>query len=255
MTGLDPSTLGVLAVIGLAGGIGITAIGPGGVLATIGLFAFTNLTTAQVAGTAIVTHIGTGVLATAVYVRSGQLREQHTRRDARLLAAAAVVGTPLGVLLNRLVSERVFGMVLAVLLVAVAGLVWLRERAGASAGARRHPRSWVVAAIGLAVAAASGIVGVGGPMLTVPLLVVLGVPVLSALAAAQAQSIVIATVGSLGYLANAAIDWQLAALVGIPELVGVVLGWAIAQRVPTRALKYTLVAALLAVAPYLAFSG
>lgn len=255
MTNLDPSTLGVLVVIGLAGGIGITAIGPGGVLATIGLFALTNLTTAQVAGTAIVTHIGTGILATAVYVRSGQLRERRTRRDAGVLAAAAVVGTPLGVLLNRLVSERVFGMMLAILVVAVAGLVWLRERAGESAGARRHPRLWVIAVIGLAVAAASGTVGVGGPMLTVPLLIVLGVPVLSALAASQAQSIVIAGVGSLGYVANGAIDWQLAAVVGIPELIGVVLGWAIAHRVPTRTLKYTLVAALLAVAPYLALSG
>jgi len=260
MTGLDPAVLIALAAIGLVGGIGITAIGPGGVLATIALFALTDLTAPEVAGTAIVTHIGTGMLATAAYVRSGQLRERHTRRDGLVLAATAVAGAPLGVVLNLVIPGRLFGLLLAVLVLAVAALVWLRERHDGNSDRsthepRRHPRRWVVATIGTTVAAASGIVGVGGPMLTVPLLVVLGVPVLSALAAAQAQSIVIATVGSLGYLATGAIDWHLAALVGIPELLGVLLGWTIARRIPTRPLKYALVTTLVASAPYLALTG
>ena len=71
-------------------------------------------------------------------------------------------------------------------------------------------------------------------MLAVPLFVALGVPVLSALAAAQVQSIVIAGVGSLGYLAAGTIDWPLAVLVGVPELAGVLLGWRIARAVPAR---------------------
>ena len=92
-------------------------------------------------------------------------------------------------------------------------------------------------------------------MLTVPLFVALGVPVLSALAAAQVQSIVIAGVGSLGYLAAGTIDWPLAVLVGVPELAGVLLGWRIARAVPARTLKYALVTGLLALAPYLALRG
>src|SRR5699024_1798730 len=135
---------------------GITAIGPGGVLATIALFALTDLTAPEVAGTAIVTHIGTGVLATAAYVRSGQLRERHTRRDGLALAASAVVGAPLGVVLNLVMPGRLFGLLLAVLVIAVAALVWLRERHDSrsdqpSHGQRSHPRLWVVATIGTAV--------------------------------------------------------------------------------------------------------
>src|SRR5699024_8319803 len=179
MTVLDPAILLALAVIGLVGGIGITAIGPGGVLATIALFALTDLTAPEVAGTAIVTHIGTGLLATAAYVRSGQLRERHTRRDGLALAATAVVGAPLGVVLNLVIPGRLFGLLLAVLVIAVAVLVWLRERHDGrseqlshqqlshrqlshqqlSHGQRSHPQLWVVATIGTAVAAASGIVG------------------------------------------------------------------------------------------------
>lgn len=250
----DPATLLALALFGLVGGIGITALGPGGVLPTIGLFALTGLPPAAVAGTAIVTHIATGALGTAAYTRSGQLREPETRRTALILAGTAVLGTPIGVQLNTLVSPRAFGIVLALLVTAVAGLVWFRERRTPTQN-RAHPPVVGVVLLGLAVAVASGIVGIGGPMLTVPLLIALRVPVLEALAAAQAQSIVIAGVGTIGYLAHGAIDWPLAAIVGVPELIGVLLGWKIARSLPTRTLKYALIITLLALAPYLALHG
>jgi uncharacterized membrane protein YfcA len=105
---------------------------------------------------------------------------------------------------------------------------------------------------GLAIAIAAGIVGIGGPMLTVPFLAALGTPILSALAAAQAQSVVIASAGALGYLSQGDVNWPLAVLVGVPELAGVLVGWAIARALPTRVLAYALVAVLLALAPYLA---
>jgi hypothetical protein len=254
MAGLSVPTLVLLVVFGLVGGVGITALGPGGVLPTIGLFALTGLSPAEVAGTAIVTHVATGALGTAAYTRSGQLREPETRRTALILSATAVVATPLGVLINAAVSKRAFGLVLGVLVALVAGLLWYRER-HRPAGTLAHPPAPLVLGLGFATAAASGVIGIGGPMLTVPLLVALGVPVLEALASAQAQSIVIAGVGTVGYLAHGAIDWPLAALVGLLELAGVLLGWKIAHALPTRSLKYALVVSLFAVAPYLALHG
>jgi hypothetical protein len=244
----------LLALFGLVGGIGITALGPGGVLPTIGLFTLTDLTPSQVAGTAIVTHVATGLLGAAAYRRSGHLSEPGVRRTALVLLGTAVVGTPIGVLINSAVSERAFGIVLGVFVAVVALLLWYRE-ARPPARTRAHPHPATVGALGLAVAAASGIVGIGGPMLTVPLLIGLGTPVLESLAAAQVQSIVIAGVGTLGYLANGSIDWGLAALVGIPELAGVLLGWRIARALPTRTLKIVLIVVLLALAPYLALHG
>lgn len=254
MAGLSLPVLLALALFGLVGGVGITAVGPGGVLPTIGLFALTDLAPDEVAGTAIVTHIATGALATAAYTRSGQLREPETRRTALILCATALAGTPVGVLVNTFVSKRVFGLVLAVFVAGVAALVWYRERRRPS-GTREHPSAVLVAALGTAVAVAAGIVGIGGPMLTVPLLVALGVPVLESLASAQAQSIVIATVGTAGYVAHGSIDWPLAALVGVPELAGVLLGWKIARALPTRSLKNALIITLFALAPYLAWHG
>lgn len=251
VVGIAPSVLLVLAAIGFVGGIGITAVGPGGVLPTIGLFALTDLTPAEVAGTSIVTHVATGALAAAAYARSGQLREPETRRTALLLAAAALIGTPLGVGINAYVSERVFGIVLAVVLVVVAALLCRRgDRHGEPT--LTHPPTTVVVGLGISVAIVAGIVGIGGPMLTVPLLVVLGVPLLESLAAAQAQSIVVAGTGTVAYAASDSIDWALAALVGIPELAGVLVGWRLAHALPTRILKVALIVTLFALAPYLA---
>ncbi|MER7399593.1 sulfite exporter TauE/SafE family protein [Streptomyces sp. NPDC000151] len=256
MSGLAPdtTTLVLLALFGLAAGVGITAVGPGGVLATVGLFVLTDLSPAQVAGTAIVTHVATGMLGTAAYVRSGELREPRTRRTAGVLAGAAVLGTPLGVLANTLFSGRAFGLLLGAFVALVGGLVWYRERRAAPTGAA-YPSDWVTALLGFGVAVASGVFGVGGPMLTVPLLVALRMPVLAALAVAQVQSVVIATAGTLGYVAHGAVDWPLAALVGVPELAGVLIGWRIARALPSRTLKTGLVLALFALAPYLALYG
>lgn len=255
MTGIGIPVLVALAAIGLVAGIGITAIGPGGVLVTIGLFALTELSPAQVAGTAMVTHIATGLVGTAAFARSGQLSGRDTRRTAIVLAATAVVGTPIGVVINGAVSADAFGVLLAVFVVIVAALVLYRDRRTDGAAPLRHPGTGSVVLVGFAVSVASGIVGVGGPMLSVPLLIAAGVPMLSALAAAQAQSVVIASVGSAGYLLAGSIDWPLALLVGVPELLGVVLGWMIARRVPTRVLSYALVISLFALAPYLALAG
>lgn len=239
----------LLVTFGLAGGIGITAVGPGGVLPTIGLFALTTLSPAGIAGTAIVTHVATGTLGTIAYTRSGQLRNRGTRRTALILAGTALVGTPLGVIASSMVSRHTFANVLGGVVVAVAALVRYRARRPQVTVADPSPA--LVITIGVLVSAVSGIVGLGGPMLAVPLLVAISLPVLPSLACAQAQSIVIATVGTLGYLAHGTIDWPFAALVGVPELAGVLLGWKLAHALPTDTLRNALVLTLGAFAVYL----
>ncbi|MZD04299.1 TSUP family transporter [Streptomyces sp. SID5785] len=253
----DAAHLAVLACAGLVGGIGITALGPGGVIPTIGLFLFSGLGPSGVAGTAIVTHVATGLLGTAAYARSGQLRDPATRRCAAALAGAAVAGTPLGVLLNTRVGGRGFGILLAVAVAVTALLVLVRD-ARTGKGAVPAPDAAGVPVgravlVGFVVSVTAGLFGLGGPMLSVPLLIVCGLPVLSALAAAQAQSVVVAAVGSIAYVGQGAVDWGLAAVVGVPELAGVLVGWRIAHALPARRLTRALVVCLLVLAPYLAW--
>lgn len=255
MAHLDAAHLALLALTGLLGGIGITAIGPGGVLPTIGLFLLTGLSPSGVAGTAIVTHVATGILGTTAYTHSGQLKAAGTRRCAVVLALAALVGTPLGVLCNTLVEGRGFGLLLAFVVTVTGLLVWIRDRRAPDLPddvADPAIPAVRTAVVGVVVSLVAGLFGLGGPLLSVPLLVVCGLPVLAALAAAQAQSIVIASVGTVAYVVHGDVDWPLAALVGLPELAGVLIGWRVAHRLPARRLKYALVVSLLALAPYLA---
>lgn len=206
------------------------------------------------AGTAIVTHIATGALGTAAYTRSGQLREPGTGRTALVLAGTSLIGTPLGVTVGTVVSKHAFAVVLGGVVAAAAGLVWFRARRP-DATLLAHPSAMLVAALGLAVSAVGGIVGIGGPMLAVPLLAAAGLPVLQSLACAQAQSVVIAATGTVGYLLHGSIDWPLAALIGLPELAGVLIGWKIAHALPARALRNTLITTLCVLAVYLILQG
>jgi uncharacterized membrane protein YfcA len=251
VAGLSAGKTVLLGLFGLVGGIGITALGPGGVLFTIGLFALSGLSPPAIAGTAIVANVGTGLLGTAAYARSGQLRGRDTQRLAGLLIACAVVGTPLGVLANSHISGPAFGTLLGVCVIAVGALLYARVRRPAGPAPGAAVATSRVLIIGACVAVVSGLFGLGGPLLAVPLLVAAGTPMLAALGAAQAQSIVIAGVGTLGYLLRGDVSWPLAALVGLPALVGVVAGWRLAHALPADRLRAGLAGVLILVGAFL----
>src|SRR6185312_11840740 len=103
----------------------------------------------------------------------------------------------------------------------------------------------------MAVSRVSGRFGLGGQLLSVPLLITIGASMLPALGAAQAQSIVIAGVGTVGYALRGAIAWPLVLVIGVPLLAGALVGWRIAQAVPAERLRSVLAAALIAVGAYL----
>jgi uncharacterized protein len=255
---LSAGTLILLALFGFAGGVGTTALGPGGVLVTIGLFLLSGLPPAAVSGTAITTNLGAAILGTGAFARSGQLRGADTRRMAAVLMAAAVVGTPVGVLVNAQVSGGAFGILLGVCVGAIGVLLYLRDRnrnshanRGRGPAATGVPAARIVAPIGFAVATVSGLFGLGGQLLSVPLLISIGAAMLPSLGAAQAQSIVIAGVGTIGYALRGAIAWPLVPVVGLPLLAGALVGWRITQSVPTDRLRSLLALALIVTGAYL----
>lgn len=88
ITTLSSLKLFELIAISLIAGMGIATVGPGGVLMTIGLYSVPGLSPSTVAGTSIVTHLATGIVGSAAYLRSGQLRHPPTRRLAMETTAA-----------------------------------------------------------------------------------------------------------------------------------------------------------------------
>lgn len=245
----------LLVLIALVAGVGITTIGPGGIFVTIALFLLLPIDPATVAGTASTTFVATGVMGSLSYLRSGELGSGHARELAIVLSVTAIGGAAMGTRLNLLLSERVFGITLAAFVAGIGVVLVLRE-----AGWFPHvswvptaptPRRLVFGIVGTGVGIAGGMLGVGGPVLAVPVLVVLGVPMLVGLAVAQVQSIVLAGAAAIGYAAVGAISWPLVVLVGVPQVVGVYLGWRVAHAVPERRLRVALGIVLVVIAPFI----
>jgi uncharacterized membrane protein YfcA len=253
---LEPSLLAILAVIALVAGVGITTIGPGGIFLTIALYALTPLSPGTIAGTAQVAFVATGLAGTAAYVRSGELATGETRVLTAVLSASSVAGALAGASLNAHVSRALFGLLLGGLASTVGLVILYRERRGfmpvANVDATTRAGRLALGGLGFSLGLFSGLLGVGGPVLAVPALVLVGVPILFAIAVAQVQSIFIAAFASLGYLAQGTVSLPLAVAIGVPLVAGVLVGWQVAHRVDPDRLKLALGAVLVLVGPYLA---
>lgn len=253
---VDPPTAALLAGIALVAGVGITTIGPGGIFLTIALYALTPLSPGTIAGTAQVTFVATGVVGTAAYVQSGELATGETRTLTVVLCSSSVVGALGGAGLNAFVSRGLFGLLLGGLASLVGGVILYRERRGFMPMVRLDPATrkgrLQLGLLGVVLGGFSGLLGVGGPVVAVPALVLVGVPMLYAIAVAQVQSIVIAAFASAGFLARGTVSLPLAVALGVPLVAGVLVGWRVAHLVDPERLKVALGVVLLLVGPYLA---
>jgi uncharacterized protein len=125
-----------------------------------------------------------------------------------------------------------------------------------AAGATPDHALWKLAAIGTLAGAFSGLFGVGGGTIIVPLLIFwFGYGERLATGTSLAAIVLI---GSLGALAQGGIYGNVRVVTGlllaIPAIVGVVLGTAIQQRIPQRAVSYLFAALLVAIAVELILS-
>ncbi|WP_122087975.1 sulfite exporter TauE/SafE family protein [Halalkalicoccus subterraneus] len=253
---MSPELAVLLAVIALFAGIGITAIGPGGVFVTIALFALAPLSSPEVAGTASATFVATGLLGSLVYFQSGEFAQGHAREIAIVLSATSVLGALAGSRLNFLLPEAVFGYLLSAFVATVGVVIVYRERVGLKPSNRidavpAQQRRIMIGTIGLGVGVLGGLLGVGGPVVAVPVLVMLGVPMLVAVAVAQVQSIFISAFAAASYATAGAVSVPVALLVGVPQLIGVVAGWKVAHLVDPGRLRVVLGIVLIVVAPTL----
>ena len=110
-------------------------------------------------------------------------------------------------------------------------------------------RTAALVAIGIAAGLFSGLFGVGGGTVIVPLLVLwLGYGTREATGTSLAAIVVIAAVATVTHGAYGNVHVADAVAIGIPAVAGVLAGTALQQRVPVRAVRTLFALLLLAVA-------
>ncbi|MGE5523272.1 MAG: sulfite exporter TauE/SafE family protein [Rhodospirillaceae bacterium] len=216
-----------LLSVALAVGTLVGAVGVGGILLIPALTAFAHLDVRQAMATALFTFIFTGITGTVLFQRKGTI----DWRVATPVCAGALVFAFAGAWANSLVGPRTLTLLLAVLII-FAGLYTLASRHVSNKHERRsRGHTALLAGIGSFAGFGSGLTGVGGPALSVPLMMLFGFPALMSIGASQVIQVVAAVSGTIGNLRFGSIDFALAAPVTVVEIAGVFLGSRLAHAV------------------------
>ncbi len=216
-------------------GILIGAVGIGGVLLIPALNLLAPLSIRASMATALFTFIFTGMVGTFFFQRRGSIDWAIT---APLCAGGALFGF-VGAWANTKLDAQLLALILAVLIV-LAGVYTLftgTTRRSASFQDRPRRQQLLLFGIGVVTGFGSGLTGVGGPVLSVPMMVLLGFPALTAIGASQVIQILAAVSGSVGNFAHGSIDISLAALLTAFEVIGVWIGVRVAHAVDARLLR------------------
>ena len=223
----------LLAAFGV--GMLIGAVGIGGVLLIPALSAFAGLSIQEAMATALFTFAFTGITGTVMFQRRGSI-------DWRITTAVCGGAVPfafLGAWLNSLTRPTVLELLLAGVII-FAGVYTLATWRGLRDPAfhRNHKlQRLLLAVIGAVAGLGSGWTGVGGPALSVPLMVLFGFPALTSIGASQVIQIIAAASGTLGNLNFGTVNFTIAAIVTVLEIAGVFVGARIVHAVSAGPLK------------------
>lgn len=239
-----PSHLLVLLVlVGVAGGFIGGLGGPGGIPVILSLNLLLVLSPNVAAATASSIFVVATATATGMYFHSDGIDWEL----AGFVGVPALVGTHAGARISTVLSVRLFEYVLGgVLLLAAVGIWYQQRKDGPDAPGRekRGSRIKTVIAVGsLGIGTVAGITGIGGPALTVPFMLFLGIGPITAVGAGIASGVLISTNTALGHVIQGNPP-ALAPLVviGVPYVASQVLGWKYVHAVSDRTVSYSIAA-------------
>src|SRR5947208_16265809 len=187
------------------------------------------------AATALFTFLFTGLFGTWLFYRRGSINWRLTLP----VCVGAVLFGYLGSAVAAQIPPRALAITIAAIIVGAGAYVFIPPR-----GPLRVPRDGrgrgdvaMLVAVGAAAGFGSGLSGAGGPLFSVPLMLVLGFAPLATVGASQVLQIVAAVFGTVGNLQFGSIDFATAAWVTVFELAGVIGGARAAHAISIVALR------------------
>lgn len=250
----------LLALVGFLGGILGALVGlGGGVFIIPGLTLFLGVPIHSAVAASLVAVVATSTTAAAAYVREDLTNIRLGMTLETLTVSGALVGGVVGALLSKTVLSAVFGVVM----VLVSGYLFASRRVASPSftceedigrfGARYYDRSlqtevcykperiWAGLSASLVAGGVSGLLGLGGGFLKVPVMVgAMKVPARAAVCTSSFMIGVTACAGGLVYFAKGMVD----PVIVVPVVLGVVAGAYLGAKLTLRIRSTSLVGIL-----------
>lgn len=221
-------------LVGVLGG----CVGIGGVLLPPALVYVGGLDFHLATATSMWAFLFSGAGGTYTYFR----RRNVDWRMVAWLGVSIVPTALVGAWANVALPERALMAVLALLLVVTGAVSLLRSNAVEHV---RHFEAPTLLVVGAFVGFGSALTGTGGPILLVPILLLLRTPVRMAVGASMAISLVVTVSSTAGYVYYGSVDFVLGTALGLVAVVGVVAGARIAHAARVTTLQRVVAAAIL----------
>ena len=231
----------ILLIVGLVTGLLIGMVGIGGILLAPMLVFILGIDLHLALATSSLSFLFAGIAGTIAYAGKGSI----SWTMVGWVAVGAVPAALLGAGVNVLLDAGALTVILAVL-IAASGINTLIKTPLAIRGSFQGNR-FVLILIGVAVGFGSALTGTGGPVLLLPILMLINVPALAAIGVSQAIQLPIAIFASAGFLSFGRIDIALGVQLGIAMAIGVVIGARVAHKVRAEQLRRIIALVLVAV--------
>jgi len=244
---------GLLAALGFVGGFlsGLLGVGGGIVLVPLLLYVpqllgLPSLGMRHVAGITIVQVFAAALLGFLVHRRSQATRPQVVR----WMGPGMAVGAAAGGVASKYATLTVLEAAFVVLALAAAPLLFVPPPADEiGAGPAREFSHSLALGTAVAIGVFSGLVGVGGAFLTIPVMIYfLGIPTRAAIGSSLAVVLVSSQAGLVAKLSTGQIVLSWAAALCVGALPGSWSGATVSRRVPARGLRLLLAVLVLATA-------
>lgn len=215
-------------------GLLIGLIGIGGIFLIPLIVATYGTSLESAIGTSLLTFTATGCISTAIYAVKGRI----DWRMAGYTSCGSIVGGVLGARIAVALPARTMTLVFAsfLLFAGISAIVRSFDRRE-NVGTRTTFGAGPSLAIGAIVGVGSGLTGVGGPAILVPLLLLFRVPAAIAIAVSQPNQIAASASGAIGHLLYGHVDLEMAVRLVFVVGVGVVAGSLLHRRFSGNALQ------------------
>jgi hypothetical protein len=220
-----------LVFICLIVGLLIGAVGIGGVLLVPALAFIADIGVHEAIPACMLSYLATGAVGVFVYARHGSIRWDMVFWVCIGAVPAAFLGSIL--LLSIPATAVMFLIAILMTFAGIDALVKSFKTVGVTRHAATLSRGHFII-IGFITGFGSAITGTGGPLIVVPIIIYLGLPVLTAVGLSQAIQIPIATFASIGNWMSGNLNVDLSLVIATAMVTGALVGATLIHRLPTE---------------------